>query len=39
LIGPPNVAPYYRRAVEIEPDYVWVRDVLLPALDKPARKE
>jgi tetratricopeptide (TPR) repeat protein len=30
---------YYQRAIESEPDYVWVRDVLLPALDKSVRKK
>jgi tetratricopeptide (TPR) repeat protein len=34
----PGARAYYHRALESEPDYVWVRDVLLPALDKPARK-
>jgi tetratricopeptide (TPR) repeat protein len=35
----PGARAYYHRALESEPDYVWVRDVLLPALDKPARKK
>jgi tetratricopeptide (TPR) repeat protein len=30
---------YYERALAIEPDYAWVRNILLPALDKPASKK
>ena len=30
---------YYLRALEIEPAFAWVRDVLLPALDSGARPE
>jgi len=30
---------YYERALAIEPDYAWVRTILLPALDKPAGKK
>jgi tetratricopeptide (TPR) repeat protein len=29
---------YYERALQIQPDYAWVRRVLLPALDKPVRQ-
>jgi tetratricopeptide (TPR) repeat protein len=30
---------YYERALELQPDYGWVRHILLPALDKPAKKK
>ena len=29
---------YYERALQLQPDYGWVRHILLPALDKPAKK-
>ena len=29
---------YYQRALALQPDYGWVRYVLLPALDQPAKK-
>jgi tetratricopeptide (TPR) repeat protein len=30
---------YYQRALTLQPDYGWIRFVLLPALDKPAKKK
>jgi|ERR1035441_5464691 tetratricopeptide (TPR) repeat protein len=35
----PGARAYYQRALGMQPDYVWVRDFLQPALDKPARKK